>query len=279
MKRIILSVVMLLSCFYALAGGGWTKAKKEGFIKLSQNYVGGNRFFSPNGDITDITTIQFYSTSIFAEYGITDKLTGIVYVPFYVRNTLNAIEFNQSGKRQEGDKLNSFGDSDIGLQYALVKNKPYVASVSLILGLPLGIVGGGETGILQSGDGEFNQYLKVDVSHSFSKGKYFVSFYSGFNNRTNGFSDEVRFGAEIGGIYGKFIPILKLNNVFSLYNGDGSNIQNALFSNNTEYVSPTIELNYNVKKKIGISGSIGLAPYAKNIIAAPNFSLGIYASF
>jgi hypothetical protein len=118
--------------------------------------------------------------------------------------------------------------------------------------------------------------IKFDVSYSLYPKPAYVSAYAAFNNRTNNFSDEIRFGAEVGLTLKKFIPILKLNVVQSLYNGNAEEAQNGIFSNNTEYISPTIELNYQFTDKVGLSGSGGFAFAGKNILAAPNWSLGVY---
>ncbi len=276
MKKLILLIVLLLQTIAAICSSGWTKDKNATFVKLSQNYIGGSTFFGPDGKQVSITTIRYFNTNLYAEYGITNRLTTIVYIPFFVRNTLNAVELKQSGKREEGDELNSIGDADLALKYGLIFNKPTVLSATLLVGLPLGKNAGGESGILQTGDGEFNQLIQLDISHSFYPKKYYLSANVGFNNRTRGFSDEFRFGAEVGFLLNKFTPILKINSIFSFYNGDGNNVQNALFSNNTEYISPTVELNYMLKNKIGVSVSGGFAPYAKNIIASPNWGLGIF---
>ncbi len=275
MKRYFL-IFTLLAFNQAFAGGGWPQPKKHGYFKLSQNFIRSPYYFSPDGEIIDITTISLYTSSLYGEYGITDRLTGILYFPFFVRNTLNEVQYNQSGKTEPGDSFNSVGDTDLSFKYGIVMNKPVVVSATLLLGLPLGKTGGGETQILQSGDGEFNQMIKIDVSSSFHPKPVYVSAYAAFNNRTRGFSDEVRFGAEIGFTFKKFIPILKLNTVHSLFNGNAEVVQNGIFSNNTEYVSPMIELNYQVTEKMGISGSGGFALSGRNILASPNWSMGVY---
>jgi protein XagA len=203
-------------------------------------------------------------------------LTGIIYFPFFVRNTLNEIRYNQSGTSEPGDAVNSIGDTDISIKYGLIVDKPVVVSATLLFGLPLGVPSGGNSQILQTGDGEFNQMIKIDASTSFYPKPIYVSGYVAFNNRTRGFSDEARFGAEVGLTFKKFIPILKLNVVKSFYNGVATEAQNGIFSNNTEYISPTLELNYQVNEKIGISGTGGFALAAKNILASPNWSLGLY---
>lgn len=275
MKKIVFFLLLGLSGS-AFGGGGWPQPKRGGFFKLSQNLIYSPYFYGPSGKVVDITTIQLFTTSLYGEYGLTNRLTGIVYFPFFVRNTLNATQYIQSGRNVPGDSFQSVGDTDVGFKYGLITNKPIVVSASLILGLPIGKTHGGSSGILQTGDGEFNQYLRIDASHSFYPKPVYVSAYAGFNNRTRGYSDEVRFGAEVGLTLKKFIPVLKLNVTQSLFNGDAAAVQNGIFSNNTEYVSPTLELNYQLKEKLGISASGGFAFAGKNILAAPNWSLGLY---
>jgi len=275
MKKYII-VVFVFIATQTFAGGGWPQPKRGGYFKLSQNFIRSSYFYAPDGSIVDITTIQLFTTSVYGEYGFTNRLTGLIYFPFFVRNTLNEIQYNQSGNTVPGDAFQSIGDTDIGIKYGLIVNKPIVLSASLILGLPLGEPVGGSSQILQTGDGEFNQIIKLDASYSFYPKPFYVSAYGAFNNRTNNFSDEVRYGGEVGLTLKKFIPIIKLNVVQSLYNGNAEEAQNGIFSNNTEYVSPTLELNYQLTDKTGISGSGGFAFAGKNILAAPNWSLGLY---
>lgn len=258
-------------------GGGWPQPKGNGYFKLAQNFIISPYYYSPSGEIIDITTISLFTTSVYAEYGFTSRLTGILYFPFFVRGTLNEVQYSPSGRIEPGDSFQSIGDTDISVKYGLVVNKPIVISATLLLGLPLGETAGGTSQILQSGDGEFNQMIRIDASHSFHPKPVYASAYAAFNNRTNGFSDEVRFGAEIGLTVKKFTPILKVNIVQSLFNGEGGvSTQNGVFSNNTEYISPTLELNYQVTEKIGVSGSGGFALAGRNILASPNWSLGAY---
>ncbi|MBY0433106.1 MAG: hypothetical protein K2U26_03255 [Cyclobacteriaceae bacterium] len=274
MKRILIALLFLSHT--ALAGGGWPQPKRHGYFKLGQNMIRSSFFYDPDGNVVDITTIGLFTTSLYGEYGITDRLTSIIYVPFFVRNTLNGISYNQSGKSIPGDSFNSAGDTDISFKYGLIVNKPIVVSATILFGLPVGQTAGGSTQILQSGDGEFNQMLRIDASHSFYPKPYYVSGYAGFNNRTKGFSDEVRYGAEFGVTYKKFIPIVKINVVKSLFNGDAEVAQNGIFSNNTEYISPAFELNYQINEAWGVTGSAGFAFSARNILAAPNWGGGVY---
>ncbi len=270
-------MILLLSLStMVMAGGGWPQPRKGGYFKLGQNAILASTFYGPTGDLVDITTIGLYTTSLYGEYGFTDRITGIAYFPFYVKSTLNEIKFRQSGVTIPGDEFSSMGDAEIGVKYGIVRNKPFVVSATLMLGLPIGSTAGGDSKILQTGDGEFNQMIRMDVSHSFHPKSLFASAYAAFNNRTNNFSDEVRFGLELGGTFKKFIPIFKINMVQSLENGGTAVVQNGVFSNNTEYFSPALELNYQVTDQIGISASGAFAFSGQNILAAPNWGLGVY---
>jgi hypothetical protein len=261
-----------------MAGGGWPQPKKKFYAKLGQNGITSSKLYDRNGDIIDLLpSAGVYTTSLYAEYGITDRLTAIVYAPFFVRAIKNELKRNQSGITEEGDFVNSFGDADISVKYGILTKTPVVLSASLTLGLPLGNDAGGKTRLLQTGDGEFNQMLRVDASHSFYPLPIYASAFGAFNNRTNGFSDEVRAGVELGGtVLKKMIIIGKLSTVQSLFNGDDNVQTNGIFSNNTEFVSPEIEIGYAITSNFGISTSIGLALAGRNILASPNFGAGIY---
>jgi hypothetical protein len=280
MKKLFLLLVLGCVLSSATAGGGWTYVKGKGFVKLSQNAILSDQLFNPDGDIIDITTIGYYATSVYAEYGLTDKLTAIAYVPFFTRNTLNKTQFRFSGMEIPGDELNAFGDVDLSLQYGFYKSDTWVASVRVLFGLPTGEVSGGETGILQSGDGEFNQMLRFDVSRPISEHAW-ISVYAGLNNRTNDFSDEYRLGAEIGTkFWTNFLAIAKVDVVQSFFNGDADPSQGGtIFSNNTEFISPSLEMAYEMKNEIGFFLSAAGAFAGKNILAAPNYGLGVYKKF
>lgn len=258
------------------AGGGWTPPPGSGYFKLGQNAIIANRYFQPDGSVVGITTISLYTTSVYGEYGFTDRLAGIVYAPLFVRSTLNAIEYTSGRDNEPGDYLNSVGDVDVGLKYGLIKNGPVVVSVGLTLGLPLGATAGGKTGILQTGDGEFNQLLTVQASRAF--GAFYASGLLGVNNRTNNFSEEFRYGLEVGYSFGsKILAQLRLYGVESFKNGSGDGgAGNSIFANDTEFLSITPEVAYSLTDRLGVTANVGLAVYGSKILAAPNYGVGVY---
>ena len=277
---LLIVALLTINAQTSWAGGGWPQKKKGGFFKLSQYIIRANRYFNPEGNVIDVQPrISVYNTSLYGEYGFTDRLTGIVYFPFFSRSTLNNLQ-RRNGTFVEGDAVNSVGDTDISLKYGLIVDKPIVVSAKLTFGLPLGNASGGETGTLQTGDGEFNQMLTFEASHSFYPKPFYASVALGFNNRTNNFSDEVRFGVEAGYTLGKFTGILRLAGIESLMNGDGAtNANQGVFGNNIEYISFSPELIYNVTPKAGVSVSVGTAFSGRQVLANPALDIGAFIKF
>jgi protein XagA len=278
MKIQSILIALLIVTSSAFAGGGWPQPKKKFYAKLGQNGIMSSKLYDRNGDIIDLLpSAGVYTTSFYIEYGITDRLTVITYAPFFVRAIKNELTRNQSGLTEEGDFVNSFGDTDISFKYGLLTKTPIVVSASVLFGLPIGNDAGGKTRLLQTGDGEFNQMLRVDASHSFYPLPVYASSFGAFNNRASGFSDEVRAGVEVGlTVFKKLTLIGKLTTVQSLFNGSDNVQTNGIFSNNTEFISPEIEIGYSITPRLGISASIGLALEGRNILASPNYGAGIY---
>lgn len=262
----------------AFAGGGWPTPKGKGYFKLSQYVLQANQYYTPSGEIIDIATAGIYISSIYGEYGLTDRFGVSAYVPFFSRATLNEQVSSSGALLAEGDAVNSLGDFDISFKYGLIVNKPIVVSASLTLGLPLGNPSGGNTQILQTGDGEFNVMLSVEASRSFNEGKGYVNTLLAFNDRSENFSDEFRWGVELGyNIAPKWNAALKVLSVNSLNNGsDLETPANGIFSNNIEYLAITPELNYSLNEKFGVSGSIGFAASGRRVLARPSYSLGVF---
>lgn len=282
-KNIIFSISFLFFSVSMMAGGGWPQPKGNGFFKLSQWWVIGTQHFTDTGLIDPNVTNGIFNTSLYAEYGFTNRLTGIVYFPFYSRAYFNNTVSATTGEIiVPGESIGSIGDTDIGLQYGLITNKPVVLSASLILGLPLGNASGGTTGTLQTGDGEFNQLLKLDAGTGFKIGQLnaYATAYAGYNNRSKGFSDEFRYGIEGGATFwnNRITAIARLIGVKSLNNGTLNEIPNStsIFANNSEHFSFSPEIAYNINDKWGVSAGFGKALTGKVIFANTSYMAGVY---
>lgn len=281
MKKGLTCVSLIVLSLNLTAGGGWTQNKKSLYLKLGQQWVIFDQFYDIDGAIISDRSRSFGSTSIYAEYGISDRLTGIVYFPFYSKSTLFEQRNTANGSViREGESFSSLGDTNISIKYGLLTNSKVVLGASLVLGLPLGELNKGSDGSLQTGDGEFNQMIKFDASTSVNvAGSYpYISVYTGFNNRTNGFSDELRYGAEIGVGLGKWNLIMKMRGIKSLYNGSaGDNLFFAgLLTNNSEYLILSPEIAYRAFEKWGISANMAKAVSGQLMYVQPSYNLAVY---
>ncbi len=277
-SRILIATFLLMAIIVTAANGqgAWNKAQGEGFFKLSEMAIVSDEFYTPEGTTQQIKTAGVYITSLYAEYGLSNKLTAVTFLPFFVRNTINEQHFAISTNNEEGDESNSFGDVNIGLQYGIKQSGPMVLSASLLLGLPVGETSGGRTMILQSGDGEFNQLLRLHVGYSFYPAPFYMTGAIGFNNRTKDFSDEFHFSFEAGAsIKESLFVALKFGILQSFNNGDAATSQTGIFSNNLEYVTIGPEVSYLVTDKFGLSASVFGALSGQNILARPAYNLGV----
>ncbi len=270
---------MITSFLFLLFGNGfsqgWTQRQGEGYFKLGYNSIRADSYFSPDGSNIPITTTGLYSISAYGEFGFSSRLTGIANLPLWVSNTLNEVRFNQSGRLIPGDSFSHFGDIDLGLKYGWFQDKPVVLATSLIFGIPTGKTGGGETGILQTGDSEFNQILRTDLSFSLPNSLYFSAF-GAFNNRTRDFSDEVRYGFDLGYFKKKILVAFHFNAIQSLQNGNAENVSNGIFANNLEYLLPALEVGWFFPTDFGISAYANHVLKGQNVLNGPGFGAGIF---
>lgn len=285
MKKVnLLFILVILVSSNIFAGGPWTQKKGKGYYKLSEWWLTYNQHYTDSGEIDPNLTTGIFNTSIYAEHGFTDRLTGIIYAPIFSRNYHNNQVSATTGEIDiKGEALNSIGDFDITLKYGLTQAGAKIPiSVSLTLGLPLGQTGKGELNILQTGDGEFNQMIQLDAGTGFQIGNTnaYASAYVGINNRTNGFSEEFRYGIEfgVGLMQQKIWLISRLGGVESFQNGEQTNpfTNTSIFANNSEYTSFGIEAAYYVTKNTGFSVSFASAFRGRIIAAAPSYSVGVF---
>ena len=282
----IYTVLFLLFISSSLfAGGGWPQPKGQGYFKLYEWWIVSDQHFTDLGRIDPNMTTGIFNTSIYAEYGFTNRITGIINAPLYSRSFFNNQVSKTTGEViTEGESIGSFGDTELGIKYGLTPNKPIATSASLILGIPLGNDSGGSQGNLQTGDGEFNQILRLDAGTSIpikAEGvSAYANVYIGFNNRNNGFSDEFRYGVEAGVslFEQKLLLSGRLNAVESLNNGDKGNevTSTSVFSNNSEFLNIGGEIAYNINEKFGVSVSYDSAVSGKVILASPSYSVGVF---
>jgi len=279
MKKILFVVLSLSIWSNIVAGGGWTKEKGATTLFIGEFFTRSDEFFGKDGNKQPIPTTSLYTTFAYLEYGITDRLTGIAYLPLFSRITLNSQVTTGGTVVAPGDKLNSLGDIDLGLKFRLASGDWGAFSITGRVGIPTGVPDGGETMLLQTGDGEFNQMVRLDFSTGFlSKG--FFSLYSAFNNRTKSFSEEFHYGAEVGySLTKKFTVIVKYNAIESLFNGDDLITGGGIFSNNLETQLLNPELIFKPQETWGLVASYTQVLGGKSVLSKPAYKVGAFFEF
>ncbi|MEM8583750.1 MAG: hypothetical protein AAGF87_05745 [Bacteroidota bacterium] len=276
---LFLSLTMSLS-----AQGPWAQPQGKGFYKLSEWWTRFDEHFTSQGKTDPNLTTGVYNTTIYAEYGVSDRLTAIVNFPFFSRNTMNNLISEVNGETLvPGEAINGFGDAEIAAKYTFTPQGAKVPiAISLTLGLPLGEDAGGTQGNLQLGDGEFNQLIQGHIGSSFRLGNSnaYWAVLLGINNRTQGFSDEFRWGLE-GGINfaaEKLWLIGRVRAVHSFFNGEtaAGNTSTSIFANNIEFISPGLELNYYLTPKLGVSAGVAGAITGRLVAASPGYTFGVF---
>lgn len=200
MKKIS-TIFLLLAFILAIptnAQSGWTKAKNDYFFKLDYSAYKSSDFRNNDGKSLKTSDFSQKAVSIYGEYGITDRLTTITSIPFFKQNDYETTN-NVSG----------FGDVRLELKYQLLQ-KSFPLSISVAPELPTGRANNFATNNqnpldqinLPSGDGEFNVWTTLAVSHSFAPSKLYASAFSAFNYRTTyqdrDFQNQFQSGVEVG---------------------------------------------------------------------------------
>ncbi|GAB1856968.1 hypothetical protein MHTCC0001_18040 [Flavobacteriaceae bacterium MHTCC 0001] len=276
-------IFLLILFVTSIASAQWVKEKGKGYYKVSAWYLEADEHYTSTGAKDPNATRGQFNVNFYGEYGLSNKLTTTLYLPFFARTYQNEQVSGTTGNiLAEGEALNSIGDIDVGITYGIVQKGNLALSASLIFGIPSGNNSGGSDGSFQTSDGEFNQYIKSAIGIPFHIGdsNAYASAHVGFNNRTKGFSDELRTGLELGvnTLSDKLWLIGKLNVIQSLNNGSltAQNAQGSIFANNIEFTCLGIEANYYFTKKLGVSINYTSALGGRIIYAAPSYSAGLF---
>jgi hypothetical protein len=249
---------------YAFAQA-WTHNKGKGFYKLDLSTIQSKKRFNNDGEIVDDEKLNNSSANLFADFGLSDRITLTAMVP--IVRVATDITSNTT-----------LADIDIAMRYA-IKKSGLAMSLMTLIGIPNGDNKNSQ-GLL-TGDGEFNQLIKYNIGSGGNK--WWTQLGFGFNNRTKGYSDEIRYEGEAGyKLMGdKLLAILKIGGISSLDNGTiNLPSRRGLYANEVEYFAPAIELMYYFNKHVGASlRAAGAGSGARNVQASPQFSLGVFADF
>ncbi len=84
MKYIIVIVSLLLLQINVFGQSGWTREKGGLFVHASVNTFSSNDFYSVTGNLANQgDRFQSQALTIYGEYGITNRITGLINMPLY----------------------------------------------------------------------------------------------------------------------------------------------------------------------------------------------------
>lgn len=272
--RLLLFAVVLSGAGAAHAGA-WPQPVGSGYYKLGAEMIRGDDFREADGTAVHTPTLAAYTVSLYGEYGFRDGLTVLGYLPAK-RITLNKL----IGRPSEfvyfdGDQAQGVADVDLGLRFRLWQKGGTVASAQLTFGVPLG--DDEQASGLLTGDGELNQRLSLQVGHSLWPAPAWVSADLGYDRRTGGYSDQIRYAAEIGATWRERLTvILRLLGTEAREDRSSSpGGTGGLYASDQGYLSYGPELIYAWNGDFAVSASVLTASRMRNVLAAPSFSVGL----
>ena len=275
LKKILTLLILFSTIIY---GDGWTKKAGSGYYAVDIRSLNASKYHNSNGDNIEINNVMDLAFNLYSEYGLTDDLTLKLNFPFYKILTYDSPE---SGANDNIDLDNDgIGDLDLGIRYKITKIGATVFAVGLNLGIPISSddVYGQENKFALS-DGEFNQIISLEAGHSLYPLPAYISGSIKFNNRNEGYSDQIYAGVESGYKVQKDLLLnLRFNYLKSLKNGSKEVFENVIpiQANDQEYLAVRFGAFYNFYKNYGIAATADLGLAAKNVLSAPVFSIGFY---
>ena len=259
--------------------GAWTQKKGTGYYKADFRYLGGNKIYDSNGDKIAIPDFKDITVGVFGSYGITDDFTLMLNFAAYKSVKLNESVLPDSLTIPPflvTRAVSGFGDILVGGKYKLAKFGQSFMSGKLLINLPTGE--SSPDGGLWTGSGDYHQTLGLEYGYSLWPIPGYLNAGVTYTNRTQGFSDEFRYGIEAGYTFIKdLILIVRFHGQVSMKNGD-ENVKGGfgVYSNNQQYIAYNAELAYKFTDNFGVKAYYESGGAGKNIISAPVINVGVF---
>jgi len=254
----------------------WTQEKGKFYTQFSfttiANYdeVFGDPEYKTDREITD-NTLQLYG-----EYGITSKTTLLVNLPIKLIKTGDAV--NGSAFITEDSKT-AFGNISLGLKHQFY-NKKWIISGQLNVEANTGTFEAASG--IRTGQDAWTFTPTLNIGRSFEK--FYVQAFTGFDFKTNTYSNNFKIGGEIGTkVHAKIWLIGFVDIVNSFNDGDVnlplSNFGTALYINNQEYGAFGLKAVGEFNKSFGGVLSFGGAFSGNNVAKQAALTVGVYHKF
>lgn len=250
---VLFTLFLLFDC-NTLQAGGWTREKGKGYAQLGGNYIGyTSLFLNGSGTLELPYTLTDFTLQGYAEYGVTNKLTVIGWLPYKIMQNPLRTDTTIATLPQSSSTLNAVGNIGLAARYNLARSGIFVVAAQVKADLP--------TAKYQSESGLRSGYDGLGVAPSLQAGasgnRWYASAELGANLRTNSYSTQI-FGSLEGGY--KVAKPLYLGAVVELLNSlengdyaDGNSVNTGFYLNNQEFVSFGLKASANIVKGFGVN--------------------------
>lgn len=279
MKRIILLFTLLITLNSIQAQSAWTKKKGEGFSQLSFSSIANYNSQFGNPDYNTERTITDNTIQLYTEYGLTDKTTLIVNLPFKSLKSGDLTSTNGIALTESGSN-NALGNIELGLKHQLY-NKKWVISGQFNIEANTGNYNP-KTG-LRTGYNTWSLTPTLNIGRGFNK--FYVQAFTGANVRFNKYSSNFKIGGEAGyKAFNRLWIVAYLDVVNSFNNEDDThlpleNLATGTYINNQEFTAYGLKGLLEFTDKIGVTASFGGAFSGNNVARKAAVNFGVYTKF
>lgn len=277
MKKLVVLLISL-GIGSLSAQSAWTKKKGEAFTQVSfstisdYNKIYGNPDYSTERSITD-NTLQVY-----AEYGLTDKITLIANVPFKLIKT-GDLATPTAAPITIADTESGLGNIQLGVKH-LIHNKNWVISGQL--NVEANTASFNEDSGIRTGYDAWSFIPTINVGRGFDK--FYIQAFTGLNVKTNDYSSSFKVGGEIGKKFFDRIWLVGFIDVLKSFENKTpslpvSNLLTALYVNDQEYSGYGLKALGKVTESFGVTVGLGGAFSGNNVARTQALSFGLYHEF
>ncbi|MGB1042796.1 MAG: hypothetical protein ACPGU6_05340 [Tenacibaculum sp.] len=278
MKKLAILSLLLIT-ITASAQSPWTKKKNEGYVQLSYTSISSYDALFGDPEIKLPKTISDNTLQLYAEYGLSDKTTLLVNVPFKMTSSEEQI-FTIDGLNDViNSKKNSLGNIQIGLKHNFYKKKWLLSGQ---FNIEANTSNYDNTTGLRTGYDAWTFTPLFLAGRGFDK--WYIQAFTGFDIRTNDYSSNYKLGGEIGYKTLNWLWIAGfLDGVASLNNGEialpAQNLTTGLYINNQSYAAFGLKFIGEFNSKFGANIGLGSALAGKNVAKSPAITFGLYHKF
>lgn len=278
--RILLLFLAFSLCFISptQAGGPWPAGKGGGFLQLSNTFIRYQELLMYKLGNTPLRRSVLDNTiQVYAEYGLTDKFTAQLVLPYKVTATgdmLYETTYPNYDTLLSG-RLNGFSNISFAGKYTFfddgfmmagqLKTEARTFSYDNLTGL-------------RTGYGTWAFVPSILFGGGFGKGYAYGE--TGMAVRTHGYSEEIRSNLEVGySPFKNFWTAIVLDTRRSLRNGeyiDGNGHHTALYVNDQEFDAWGLKFSYQLENKLGLSAAFYGAFGGRYVAAFPTLNVGVF---